>query len=1102
VKASSIDSRVSRDARASTTGSHDANHSDDAKSILVTEGFNATSFAAMMSTMMSSFAESIGERLERMIESDRATSRESIKLLRDEVKSTVDSQRTASAQRRSSLTEDLREGIMLLRTEVKSMADGQRLAADAHRESLPTGLRESVKLMREEISSGLRESITLFRTEVQSAADSQKVTAAQNRDDLTAGLREMSLQVANAVAAAAASSERSSSLNQASIKTFVDLLQSNRVIHAEATSADHPASTPTSTSDDKSPKRRSPSLEETSPKEAFPEDDPEPPKGSPHSPKPFGNGYPLHQGYAHRRGNAPSPTPGRRRKARRSSNNNRTPSRNPHARPPYGGDGGGGDDDGGGSDGDGGGGPSGGGPPGDPPNDPPNDPPPDPPDDDGGEGEEDDNDDEKNEPHGEDNPGGQEDEDHDDHRRDPSPRRRDVDPDDQHQRPTPKITINGVPSHTQFLRTSSAPTGRPTPGFDWRQLSATRHVSRGASAPTIGTPAVTDRYAGFRFRIRRGITTAVRRIIDREPSSSASNTFIKTVAAVTPIPKYGGDDDLEAFMRWLQGFITFIDIHQLVGRDNDYNRILTIGSALEGRALSWYNLNMRGPLSGPPLTFLDTIINVSDEFITPASATRAQQSFDRVKYSRSLGIRTYVRELQTLSTHIFMTIDEYTLRRQIVNAIPQIICDWLIEHKGLSTSTSTIVEWVDAIEQRERELLEQEAYHATKAIALKKATSSAERPRKAAPRDAVTGRFVSAITATTTNRFASANTAPRTVNRSTPTGPQVPSKAVVPLADIVCYACGQKGHYRGSKECPKTPSSARLHMMGVGEEVENSEDSNPEKCDPRHEDSFEGEEYEGESDVGPANKDPEPDDVGIGATIASIHVDEEADADDDFVVYMAAIASSDSKDDETVATNLMRSVKDDYESRGSGIKPRPMGKTAQQIKANSQKDWASNSNVSRNMPASITKMQRLRHGLPALVTINGVKAYTCWDSGSELDAISPDFLRALGIKPRPRESTLKIRLGTKGSKSATSYEVRQTLGFEPSKIEHPLDVVNLDRWDLILGNVFCNMYGVVLDYNTRTIRFGNTVIKAMTLEEDLEIRKRDTKVHLNVISTD
>jgi hypothetical protein len=29
-----------------------------------------------------------------------------------------------------------------------------------------------------------------------------------------------------------------------------------------------------------------------------------------------------------------------------------------------------------------------------------------------------------------------------------------------------------------------------------------------------------------------------------------------------------------------------------------------------------------------------------------------------------------------------------------------------------------------------------------------------------------------------------------------------------------------------------------------------------------------------------------------------------------------------------------------------------------------------------------------------------------------------------------------------------------------------LDVVNLDRWDLLLGSPFCNQYGIVLDYET------------------------------------
>jgi hypothetical protein len=95
-----------------------------------------------------------------------------------------------------------------------------------------------------------------------------------------------------------------------------------------------------------------------------------------------------------------------------------------------------------------------------------------------------------------------------------------------------------------------------------------------------------DQYGEFRFRIRRGITNAIHHVIDREPSSSTPNTFIKTVAAVTPALKYGGNDDLEAFMKWLPGFLTFIDIHQLVGCSNDYNWILTIGSVLEGEPLA------------------------------------------------------------------------------------------------------------------------------------------------------------------------------------------------------------------------------------------------------------------------------------------------------------------------------------------------------------------------------------------------------------------------------------------------------------------------------------------------------------------------------------
>jgi hypothetical protein len=105
-------------------------------------------------------------------------------------------------------------------------------------------------------------------------------------------------------------------------------------------------------------------------------------------------------------------------------------------------------------------------------------------------------------------------------------------------------------------------------------------------------------------------------------------------------------------MKWLQAFLMFINIHQLVGFDNNYNQILTIGSVLEGRALSWYNITMRGPLSGPKLLFLDMVIYLSNKFLTPVAATKAQQSWEKVQYSPTLGI--HAQELQTLSNHVFM----------------------------------------------------------------------------------------------------------------------------------------------------------------------------------------------------------------------------------------------------------------------------------------------------------------------------------------------------------------------------------------------------------------------------------------------------------------
>jgi hypothetical protein len=492
--------------------------------------------------------------------------------------------------------------------------------------------------------------------------------------------------------------------------------------------------------------------------------------------------------------------------------------------------------------------------------------------------------------------------------------------------------------------------------------------------------------------------------------------------------------------------------------------------------------------------FVDVILMMADAFISPAAATKAQQSFDRISYSRERGIRSYMMKLQQISYHIMLTIDEYTLRKRIVDSIPASMRYHLIDYKGLSTTTSTVMEWMEAIEVRELEIRERAAYDdATTPSNQRKPTSGVSHARAPSSRPQPA----------TTKVATQPKPAPHARDRVRPTGPTMPSKRTVPLSDITCHACGKKGHFKGSRECPNTVKalpSARLHAMGFDQstgEINTPEvltstiDStaqDEEAADSEASESpFEGSEYDGDADMDLAPRSDEEEPFGSGAIVASLHA---VDEEDDDVVYMAVMATSDQQKetrDTTVANDLLKSVKAQYEERGSGIKPRPRGPSAKQLQADSQKEWASTPTI-RNKDRDAKTLGRGRC-LTSLLNINGVDAFLCWDSGSELDAISPDFVRATDIKYRKKETPVKIRLGTKGTSSTSSYEADVTLGFKPKPLPHTVDLVNLDRWDMILGATFFHKYGVVLDFKNRTITFGNTTIQALSKDEEATVRK-------------
>jgi hypothetical protein len=138
----------------------------------------------------------------------------------------------------------------------------------------------------------------------------------------------------------------------------------------------------------------------------------------------------------------------------------------------------------------------------------------------------------------------------------------------------------------------------------------------------------------------------------------------QTVATGTPMPSYNSEDNLEVFMMWIHSLMCFYDIHQIVGPEHDHNRTTILRAVLKDQVQTWYDMTIQTGTHGlhvfPP-AFLTILLKLADTFIAPAAVTKAQCSFDKITYTKDKGIRAYICELQMISKHILLPIDEYTL---------------------------------------------------------------------------------------------------------------------------------------------------------------------------------------------------------------------------------------------------------------------------------------------------------------------------------------------------------------------------------------------------------------------------------------------------------
>lgn len=257
-------------------------------------------------------------------------------------------------------------------------------------------------------------------------------------------------------------------------------------------------------------------------------------------------------------------------------------------------------------------------------------------------------------------------------------------------------------------------------------------------------------------------------------------------------------------------------------------------------------------------------------------------------------------------------------------------------------------------------------------------------------------------------------------------------------------------------------------------------------------DGFEGSQYDPEDDPAYEGAEEVGDDFGEDepSRLGTVRFQDEMDR-----WHCHALHTEDS--DEKVADALELGARDAYEGPSTFRPNGPAQRTTSTTKPSrvvkpTTTPIPSESRVRYKVAESQDRPIRDRRCLIAEIEVDGVPALTLFDSGSQVDAISPDFARALQLDFFKLDRTMALQLGTKGSHATFSYEVQPTLSYERASFgTKKIDVINIDRYELLLGAPFFNHYGAVLDFQNRVVHIGGVTVPALsTVEETALLAKR------------
>jgi RNase H-like domain found in reverse transcriptase/Integrase zinc binding domain/Reverse transcriptase (RNA-dependent DNA polymerase) len=132
--------------------------------------------------------------------------------------------------------------------------------------------------------------------------------------------------------------------------------------------------------------------------------------------------------------------------------------------------------------------------------------------------------------------------------------------------------------------------------------------------------------------------------------------------------------------------------------------------------------------------------------------------------------------------------------------------------------------------------------------------------------------------------------------------------------------------------------------------------------------------------------------------------------------------------------------------------------------------------------------------MAALVKVNSLEAYALLNTRSTTVSVTHDFAHVVSLDVQQLENPVVLQLGTVGSRSMINYGARTHIKFGSITEENTyVNVVNIDRYDMIIRTPFMWRHRFVLDFDKNTLStrpWGHTIPTLTSGQEDLMLAKK------------